>query len=129
MVLDEFSEAYLKELIQEFEESPTRNYFSATVHPLIGQFDEKKGKWKLPPAVFLWSPTQHLGIGVMCPEHYVELKLGPWTDDLTTDGRRRNPRLVFCIGFKRVIGTAISDLSIQSTSFSLSPSRNFISVA
>ena len=109
MVLDEFCEAYLKELKQEFEESPTRNHFSAIVHPLIGQFDEKKGKWKPPPAVFLLSATQHLGISVMCPEHYVELKLGPWTDDLTTDGRRSNPRLVFCIG-----GNALLVKSVQS---------------
>ena len=64
----------------------------------MGHYVEKEERWKLLSAVFLWSPTQYLEIVAKCPHHSVELEPGAWTDDLTHEGRPRNPRLVYCIG-------------------------------
>ena len=103
VVIDKFSEDYLKDLLCEFDADPTRHCHSQVIQPVIGSLDEADNTWKLLPPIFIWSPMQQLAITMKCPDHSVELELGQWTDDLTNDGRSRNPRLVYGISENTIL--------------------------
>ena len=98
ITLDEFAENYLLKLLSDFEKAPNKDEYDNIISPPLISFDSTEGAWKLLPFVFIWSPSEHFGLSLHCPSHHEQLELGPSTDNLTKQGDKRNPRLVYRVG-------------------------------
>ena len=88
--LGEEEEKALKELVEEFEASPTD-----------GRFDHviclPNSKAWLIPKVFIWCPIRHFKINVLCPIHKCPLRCGSWTTVLSKESNF-NPRCIYDLG-------------------------------
>ena len=79
--------------------SPRDDKYDNIIVPPIATFDSAQNTGKLLPGVFIsWSPSEHFGLAIKCPEHQIVLNSSGWTDDLIRPGYSRNPRLLYQIG-------------------------------
>ena len=87
--LEKQAAIYVKNLVDEFKENPASRRFDNIIPP---PRTGKNIEDFFYPNIFIWCPTDHYGVEVMCPEHGCFLKTGCFTDEVEMKSPR-NPRI------------------------------------
>jgi len=88
--IDKEAEVYIKSVIKKFEADPQHQMYDYIIPPPIHS--------PYLPRVFIWAPLEHFDFTMKCFIHKNPLVGGGWTDNLTIDKHRNNPRLIFDVG-------------------------------